>query len=883
MLLVLLMIIAPSLPTIAKEDGKWDASGGCTCHSGVTPAPTPTHNFPNSYNPLQNYSLTIGMSGGVSGSKGGFNLEVSDGNLFTGIGIGNVQVNSAGDQATHIFPDYRTWSVNWQAPAGGSGQVTFALAVLAANGNGQNSGDSWAITSHAVPQSANTPPTASNVEFSPSEPTKASGLAVSYTYDDADGDAESGTEIRWTKNGDSWTMVDDMESVPEQYLQKGDEWQVEVKPKDGTDFGEPVSIGPVTIENSKPIASNLEISPESPTENNDLNLDYDYFDHDGDSESSNTTIYWYLDDVRQTGLDGISTVPSVAVRSGDSWQASVTPHDGEDTGDTVWSSTIIIGSSNSPPTVSVEITPTQGADSGDTLGVLVSASDPDGQQIQSTQIVWKKNGAQVSAFNDATEVPSSATSKGETWTVEARASDGIAWSSWKMSESLTILNTPPEIVSVSILPQGDISSWDDLTVVWEQTDLDGDNQSNSQITWWVDGEWIQEYNGWTTIPYNETVLDHTWAAEVRPGDGEDLGVAVRTSERAILSGGPTTPLIDLGPWQGAWTGAIAEMPEVNEDATQDALHDLYLHAGADDADGLFLIFETTWTRNGFSVPDLDGMQVVPANRLEPGQEWTVTVTANNSWGVTNSASKSITIINLNPDATWTTNPETPVPGAMVSFDASASSDPDGQVVAWLWTIDGVEMSGQSIEIPLGGGSHNVVLTVIDEIGASDSAQSSLSFGTMPSVESLEASLDGTRVILQWDWAGSPTEFRVYRSTSPITSVVGLTAMDPTPDLGEPVPVAMQPVGTTLENSWSEPAPAATTLYYAITSFSKGQEVIMFDGGANTVSVNATAAASSVDTAPTGSTPILTIPVTVLMALMGIGSIVLSITHRRGRI
>ena len=60
------------------------------------------------------------MSGGVSGTKGGFNLLVSDGTLSTGFGIMNTQVNSAGNQGTHQFPDYRSWSLDWTAPSSGS-------------------------------------------------------------------------------------------------------------------------------------------------------------------------------------------------------------------------------------------------------------------------------------------------------------------------------------------------------------------------------------------------------------------------------------------------------------------------------------------------------------------------------------------------------------------------------------------------------------------------------------------------------------------------------------------------------------------------------------------------------------------------------------------
>jgi hypothetical protein len=107
-------------------------------------------------------------------------------------------------------------------------------------------------------------------------------------------------------------------------------------------------------------------------------------------------------------------------------------------------------------------------------------------------------------------------------------------------------------------------------------------------------------------------------------------------------------------------------------------------------------------------------------------------------------------------------------------------------------------------------------------------------------------------------------------------------MDEAPAWGEPVPVAMEPVGVTDENHWSEPVPAATTLYYAITSYSNGQEIVLVSSGANTVSINATGAASAVDDTPTGSAPIFSIPIAVLLTLMGVASITLSMTPRGKR-
>ena len=122
----------------------------------------------------------------------------------------------AGNQATHQFPDYRSWSLDWTAPSAGSGTVTFSLAVMAANGNGNNAGDGWQINSSVSEDSGstNTPPTASSVSYTPSSPTKETGLGVSYTYYDEDGDFEQGTSIHWFRDGLRVTQIDDLTDIP---------------------------------------------------------------------------------------------------------------------------------------------------------------------------------------------------------------------------------------------------------------------------------------------------------------------------------------------------------------------------------------------------------------------------------------------------------------------------------------------------------------------------------------------------------------------------------------------------------------------------------------------------------------------------------------------
>ena len=70
---------------------------------------------------------------------GGFNLDASAGS-WSNLGS---QVQLVNGELTHSSDSLRSWSADWTAPAAGTGNVDFNLAVLYANGNGANSGDDW--------------------------------------------------------------------------------------------------------------------------------------------------------------------------------------------------------------------------------------------------------------------------------------------------------------------------------------------------------------------------------------------------------------------------------------------------------------------------------------------------------------------------------------------------------------------------------------------------------------------------------------------------------------------------------------------------------------------------------------------------------------------
>ena len=872
-IVLLTMLISSSQVAIANSNGKTGSStSGCTCHGSSSTVSPSLSGLPwgaGGYTPGSTYSLNWDGGPHIPGD-GGFNLDSSAG---TWSNLGS-QVQLVNGELTHSSDSLRSWSADWTAPATGTGNVVFNLAVLYANGNGATSGDDWGTgtwTLGEASSSSNTPPEARSVTFVPTNPTRGTGLAVSYTYYDADGDSEQGTQIRWKLNGNNVVDLDDQTSVSQTWLAKGQQWTCTVTVKDGTDQGEPVTIGPVTVNNTLPIARNLELTPENPIDTDELELDYDYFDLDGEPQQG-TEVRWYLDGARIPELDDQESVSPLMIRSGDQWEASVKPHDGDEFGEIVYTGVVVIGSSNNPPVATVYVSPVGNARTDDALQVNVGWTDPDGDSVQSTEIRWFRDGVQVSAYNDLTAVLSESTNKGETWTAKARVSDGLLWSDWVESEDLIILNTPPRVTSIEMLPSGKLTTSVNLSVIWEQSDVDGDSEMNSQIRWWVDGEWVREYDGMTEIPASETVRDQSWSVQVVPGDGDDLGTSMKTTSRQIENGAPGNMLVYVGNGNTGFTGEASEMPSLPT-IPANSLESLVVYASATDLDGEPVSYHVSWARNGFSVPDLENTLTIPPDRLEPGQTWIATVTASDPWGLSTISDVEIEIANVPPTAIISTSPQPPIAGAFITLDGSMSADLDGEIIHYMWDVNGVSLTGEMVNVQLGTGSHSVTLTVVDDMGETGVGVSYITFGEVTSVSDLSATLSGSEVELSWEWTEGETNFRIYRSSSPFTSLEHGTN-------GEALVTDLEPVGETTELSWSETAPVASNLYYAVTAEVGGLEVLWLFEMDNTASVDASEAPSSIDIEPTGSISVMSLPVTIIMLLVGIASIGITVFGRR---
>ena len=712
-LIITLMLVSLVPTSLGNSGGKFSSGTGCGCHYGST-ATVSMSGQPSSYTPGSTYTLSISVSGGVSGSAGGFSLDVNKGTLSTGgVGIMAVKVNSAQNSATHTTNSYRSWSVDWTAPSSGSGTAQFNLAGMTANGANGNNGDAWGTTTITVPESGpapNNPPTATNVMLSPANPVTTDTLTLTYTFQDSDGDSESGTLIRWYKDGILESSRNDQMTVPPSLTSKGESWNVTVTPSDGTDDGAPVDSSNIVVANSIPFVNSAEITPTDALESDDLTLIHLSSDADNDIVAVSDT-EWYVDGSKVSAFDGDTTIPSVAIRDGDVWYAKIRVNDGEVDSDWFTTQDITIGSDNTPPTmVSVSI-------SGgpfttiDDLQATAQATDVDNDAL-TYEWDWPATNGAISSST----LPSFYTEKGESWTVRCRVTDGVVYSDWMESSAVVIQNTAPVLNELNI-DQDTVFFDTEATYSYDATDIDGDTLATSE-SWDITGDILT------------------------------LTLSVYDDEMAYSNTLSDTVQI------------VNSLPTLSYDGplSQSALVPLNPTILSDDANGDTVTTSWQWMRNGF-MTDENG-STISESKLGAGDVWTAMVTPNDGQDDGPVLMIDFTISNTAPTASITA-PESLIQGAMVTFSAMSSSDIDGAVVNAIWSIDGTVMHNGMTFTTIMTQQLNLQVKVIDDLGADDVYSQTFTGTQAPKATNTLVKLDGSDVVITWE--GDSQEWAVVHN------------------------------------------------------------------------------------------------------------------------
>jgi hypothetical protein len=312
-----------------------------------------------------------------------------------------------------------------------------------------SSENSPSVSIGAAPNQA---PVASNLNFSNPNPITIDYLFINWTFFDADSDPESGSMYYWYRNGVYMSQYDGLQNLSASATAKGEVWHVKVRPRDGTDFGNIVGVPTnVTIGNTAPTASNLEISPISPKTGNDLTASYTFNDIDTDGESG-SEIVWYKDGALQPALNNSLTIQAGNTSKSEEWHFKIRPNDGTDFGTWVScpSNVTILNTATAPSASSFAVTPSN-AKTGDELNATYDYSDVDGDGESGSYIRWFKNGIEQPAFENNTIIPAINTSKGQTWYFTIQPKDGSNYGTERTSAGVTILNTALQAILGPIL------------------------------------------------------------------------------------------------------------------------------------------------------------------------------------------------------------------------------------------------------------------------------------------------------------------------------------------------------------------------------------------------------------------------------------------------
>ncbi|MHA2109388.1 MAG: hypothetical protein ACW99R_16910, partial [Candidatus Hodarchaeales archaeon] len=531
--------------------------------------------------------------------------------------------------------------------------------------------------SATIEQAPNNPPTATDLNITPMLPITSDSLYINYTYSDPESDDESGTMIYWYRNGEHLSAYDGLKTLPNSATIKGEEWHVKVRPRDGTDFGNWVSVPiNVTIGNTAPYANSLEILPSNPKTGNDLVVSYTFTDVDPSDSESGSKIIWYKDGVLQDSLNDSVSVASSNTLKGEVWHFKVQPSDGTDYG--VWNdcpTNITIG--NTMPSASnPQVTPT-GAKTGDVLTATYTFSDIDGDSESGSEIRWYKDGELQGALNDSSTVDSSYTSKGQIWYFTIRPFDGIDLGIERNSPGITILNTAPTASNLEITPASS-TTLESLNSNYDFNDTDGDSESGTEIRWYKDGVLQGALNDSSAVNPSYTSKGEEWYFKVLPKDGTNFGIWVSCSVNiTIINTAPSASNLYISP---------------SDAKTNDDISINYDYSDVDnDVEGGT---EIIWYKDGALQGAFNDSSSINSLNTVRGDEWHFKVRPNDgsAFGVWVGCPINLTIGNTIPSAS---NLQVTPTSAKTSNDLTATytysdADSDAETISYIiWYKDGV--------------------------------------------------------------------------------------------------------------------------------------------------------------------------------------------------
>ena len=450
----------------------------------------------------------------------------------------------------------------------------------------------------------NSLPVVSSVTIAPDPASEADTIEATVEASDDDGD-ELTYSYAWSVDG---TVVQESEeaTLTGELFDKHQEVLVTVTPSDGKVDGEPTDSNTITISNTPPTISSVDLNPTEVYETTTVTcVPSGWADDDGDAE---TYTYAWTVNGADAGVT-IDTLDGASFDKGDEVACTATPCDDDECGDPVASGATTV--LNTAPTLASATLSTTSPQEGDTITVaLGTASDDDGDTV-TFGYVWYVDGTAVA---NADSLTGTDFDKGDSIYVVVTPHDGEEDGAPVTSDTATAINTAPAIASVSLSPS-DCYTDDTLEVSVSSSDADEDTLSFT-YAWYVEG---------TSVGAAESTLEGALHfdkgqevyVEVTPNDGDVDGAVGTASMVTILNSPPTAPDVSIEP----------EEPTEGED-------DLVCVIDTDstDADEDTVTYTFAWTVDGAAytggTATYETGDTVPVSDIAAEEVWTCSVAPN---------------------------------------------------------------------------------------------------------------------------------------------------------------------------------------------------------------------------------------------------------------
>lgn len=481
----------------------------------------------------------------------------------------------------------------------------------------------------------NTAPTISSATLSPSPADVTNTLTCTPgTTNDIDPADSVSVSYAWLVNGQPIAATSSTLTAPG-HFSKNNTVTCLITPNDGSINGNAATSNTVTIQNSAPYISTVDISPTSAYEASTITCsDVGTVDPDGDTV---TFAYkWYVNSNMQNVTT--SQLNGAFFNKGNTVYCTMTPTDGVNTGSTVASNPITILNTapiaNAPslsPTTATEATTFTCSNNG--------GSDDDPQDSVTYNFGWKVNGVNIG--QNASTLNGTYFNKGDSVKCFVTPTDGSANGSSVDSGSVIVANTAPSLSSVTISPNQPYTYESLVSALGTWTDIDGDSPGYNYQWFNQNGAVVGGTN--STLPSTATNKGDIIYLRVTPTDGTNSGNAVNSNSISVQNAAPSQPTVEIQP----------------TDAEPDEALTCTIVAASTDADGDSITYSYQWYLNGTLMPGFT-TNMIPPNTTNHNDLWSCSATPSDGSTVGSAGSDVQTVAD-------TTAPNAPVLNTILPY------------------------------------------------------------------------------------------------------------------------------------------------------------------------------------------------------------------------